>query len=55
MLMLVKIDGNDEFCDIDIGSMLPIVTINKELKFGVEIGTNTTCKGGMLMLLTKNI
>lgn len=51
----VKIDGNDEFCDNDIGSTLPIVIINRKVKFSIEIGANTTCKGGLLMLLTTKV
>ncbi len=52
---VVKIDGNDEFCDSDIGWTFLTITIDRKLKFGVEIGANTTCKGGLLMLLTTKI
>jgi hypothetical protein len=50
-----QIDGNDEFRDDDIGSTLPAITIGRKLKFNFEIGANTTCKGGLLMLLTTKI
>lgn len=42
----VKIIGGDEFHDGDTRSTLQTIIINKELKFGVEIGANTTTKVG---------
>ncbi len=50
-----KIASDDEFGNNDIMSTPLAITTIRELKSSVEIGVNTTCKGGSLMLNNKNI
>jgi hypothetical protein len=50
-----RIVGNDEFGHGDTRSTPPNVLIHGELKYNVEIGANTTCKGGSLMLSTTTL
>jgi hypothetical protein len=51
----VGIVSNYEFGNGDSISTPPTVTTHGELKYSVEIGANTTCKSGLLMLSTTTI